>query len=304
MFIGDRNMEYFELNNGNKLPALCFGPGIMMRGFKYHHNIIGKILDKIEIKKLEGKYFKAILSAIENGYRFIDYSATYQREDLIHKAIQESGIPRSEFILTTRIPNSAQFENKVEDVFKRSMDRLQVDYVDLLMFHWPIPSKYVSTWEIISKMRDKKLCINIGVANCHKHHLENLINLTGILPQLNQVEIHPLFSQKELCGYCKKKNIQMQAYTALARMDERMTRLPKMKELCKKYNKSMAQIVLRWHIQNGIIPIFRSLNAIRQKENINIFDFNLSSEDMAYIDSININARLRYDPDNCDYNIL
>lgn len=297
-------MEYFELNNGNKVPVLCFGPGIMTRGFKYHHSIAGKILDKIKIKKLEEDYFKAILSSIENGFRFFDYSATYQREDLIHKAIKESNIPRKEFILTTRIPNSAQIENKVEEVFKRSLERFQIDYVDLLMFHWPVPGKYLSTWETLIKLKEQGLCTNIGIANCHAHHINLLIEQTGVIPQINQVEIHPLFSQIELRQYCHSKGIQLQAYTSLARMDERMCRLPKLKVLCQKYNKTIPQIILRWHIQNGIIPIFRSLNSKRQKENIQIFDFKLSDEDMAYINSININSRLRYDPDNCDFSIL
>lgn len=297
-------MEYFELNNGNKVPALCFGPGIMTRGYKFHNNIAGKILDRIKIKKLESHYFKAILSAIENGFRFFDYSATYQREDLIHRAIKESGIPREEFILTTRIPNSAQYGNKVEEVFKQSLDKFQTNYIDILMFHWPVPDKYISTWETLIKLKEKGLCTNIGVANCHAHHLDLLIKETGVTPQINQVEIHPLFSQIGLRKYCHTKEIQLQAYTSLARMDERMCRLPRIKALCKKYDKTIAQVILRWHIQHGIIPIFRSLNNIRQKENIQIFDFKLSPEDMAYIDSININSRLRYDPDNCDFSIL
>lgn len=297
-------MEYFKLNNGNQVPVLCFGPGIMIRGFRYHSGIIGRIRDKIELRKIEKNYYDALLSAIEIGYRFIDYSATYGREDLIHKAIKESGIPRSEFVLTTRIPNKAQFDGNVEDVFKRSLDRLGVDNVDLLMFHWPVPDKYVDTWKQMINFQEKGLCVNLGVANCHAHHLNSLIKTTGIVPQIDQIELHPLFSQKELLSYCKEKRVRVQAYTSLARMDERMCRLPKLKNLANKYGKSIPQIVLRWHIQNGVVPIFRSLNYERLKSNIQLFDFKLSDSDMEYIDSININSRLRYNPDNCDFSIL
>lgn len=297
-------MEYFKLNNGNNVPVLCFGPGIMTRGFKYHTDIIGKIRDKINIRKTEKIYFEALLAAIEVGYRFIDYSATYGREDLICKAIRESGVPRSEFILTTRIPNKAQFEGSVGDAFKRSIDRLGVEKVDLLMFHWPVPDKYVDTWKEMIGFREMGLCTNLGVANCHAHHIDELITATGILPQINQVELHPLFSQKDLISYCMKKNIRVQAYTSLARMDERMCRLPKLNALSKKYGKSIPQLVLKWHIQNGVIPIFRSLNKRRLESNFQIFDFSLSESDMKYIDSININSRLRYNPDNCDFSIL
>lgn len=297
-------MEYFILNNGNKVPALCFGPGIMNRGVKRHSNLLGRVLDLYKLHLIERKYYAALLSAIDAGYRFIDYSATYGREDLIRRAIQKSGVSRTEFILTTRIPNKAQFSGDVEDVFKRSLDRLGVDKVDLLMFHWPVPDKYIDTWRKMIEFKEKGLCDNLGVANCHPHHINNLLKSTGVKPQINQIELHPLFSQKELLEYCKSLEIQVQAYTSLARMDDRLYRLPKLKQLAQKYGKSIPQIVLRWHIQNGVIPIFRSLNSKRLNSNIQIFDFELTDVDMQYIDSININSRLRFNPDNCDFSIL
>lgn len=297
-------MEYFELNNGVKVPSICFGPGIVNRGAKFSNTLLGKIKNKLEYKRKEYVYYQAISSAISNGFRFIDYSTSYGREDLISKAIKASGIKREEFILTTRISNQDQKENKVKESFYRSLDKYKIDYIDLLMFHWPVPEYYINTWTKILELQQEGLCKIVGVANCHEHHLTQIESSTGILPSINQIEVHPLFTQKELLTFCKKKNICIEAYTPLARFDERMTRLPLLKNLSNKYHKTIAQLILRWHIQNGVIPVFRSLNKRRQIENINIFDFTISNEDLKLIDSININSRLRYDPDNCDFSIL
>lgn len=295
------SMEYFNLSNGNKLPKICFGPGIMARKVRLSPN---RILRIIQQKWLEKKYYNAVKSCIESGARFIDYSIAYGREDLIAKAIVDSRVERKCLYLTTRVTNQDQERKTVRESVLRSLERFQTDYIDLLMFHWPVTDHFVYTWQELIKMRDEGICKNIGVANCHQHHICKLVDETGVTPDVNQIEIHPLFTQKELVKYCQEQGIQLEAYTPLARMDERMTRLPKMRSLCTKYQKSISQIVLRWHIQNGIIPIFRSLSPVRQKENLNILDFELSKEDMDIIDSFNINSRLRYDPDNCDFSIL
>lgn len=297
-------MEYFNLINGQQVPCLCYGPGMLTRGLTSPKTFVEKIKYRVTYKKQESLYYKAIVSAIKNGFRFIDYSATYSREDLIGKAIRESQLSRSEFILTTRIDNKAQFQGTVRDTFFRSLERYGTDYIDLLMFHWPVTEKYVNTWTEMIRLKEEGFCRNLGVSNCHSHHIDLLIKATGVIPFINQVEVHPLFTQKGLADYCKNKSIVIEAYTPLARMDERMTRLPLMKSLSKKYNKTITQLILRWHVQNGIIPVFRSMNSERQKENMAIFDFTISENDMRAIDSININSRLRYDPDNCDFTIL
>jgi diketogulonate reductase-like aldo/keto reductase len=294
-------MEYFILKNGNKLPKICFGPGIMTR-----KTILSpyKIVRMIQQMRIEKEYCNSIKTCIESGVRFIDYSIAYGREDLVAKAIYESQIERKSFFLTTRVTNRDQERGKTRESVLRSLERLHSDYIDLLMFHWPVTDYFIDTWREIIRLHEEGICKNIGVANCHQHHIRKLVDDTGVMPDVNQIEIHPLFSQKDLVNYCQKQGIQLEAYTPLARMDERMTRLPKIHSLCEKYQKSISQIVLRWHIQNGIIPVFRSLNPNRQKEDLNIFDFELSKEDMSIIDSININSRLRYDPDNCDFSIL
>ena len=297
-------MINFTLNNGQQVQSLCFGPGMLTRGLKYHTTFLGKIVDKIEYKRKEYSFYNAICSAIDAGYRFIDYSAAYGREDLIGKAIKRSCIKRNEFILTTRITNKAQFDGNIKESVYRSIDKFGTDYIDLLMFHWPVAGKFVETWKQMIELRNEGICKSLGVSNCHQHHIDLLISEMGETPSINQIEIHPLFTQKPLIEYSRQKGIICEAYTPLARLDERLIRLPLMKNLSLKYGKTITQLILRWHIQNGVIPVFRSLNDVRQKENINIFDFEISEEDMKKIDSMNINSRLRYDPDNCDFTIL
>ena len=297
-------MEYIVLNDGNSVPMLCFGPGMMSRGVKYQTGLLGRVQNKILSIKLQRSYVDANKTAIENGARFFDYSATYANEHLVAKAIKLAGIKREDVILTTRVSNQSQFKGNVRQVVLDSIKRFDTNYIDLLEFHWPVTNCYVDTWKEMVKMKSEGICRSIGVANCHQHHIEKLIQETGVIPAVNQIEIHPLFTQKPLLQYCKDKNIVVEAYTPLARMDERMTRLPLMNNIAKNHNKTISQIILRWHIQNGVIPVFRSMNAQRQKENFDIFDFELTTEEMNAIDSININSRLRYDPDNCDFSIL
>lgn len=297
-------MEYFKLIDNSTVPALCFGPGIMTRGVNMPKSFLERVKYDFIIRKLTKCYTKAVESALSVGASFIDYSASYGREDLIAKAMRNAGIERESCVLTTRVPNYAQMRGTVRDVVMDSIRRMDTNYIDILMFHWPVTDHYVKTWKEMIKMKEEGICRTIGVANCHQHHIDTLQQETGVLPSINQVEVHPLFTQKPLLGYCKSKGIVVEAYTPLARMDERMTRLPLLKNMEKKYNKTISQLILRWHVQNGVIPVFRSMNASRQKENYNIFDFALSEEDMHAIDSININSRLRYDPDNCDFSIL
>lgn len=297
-------MEYFKLENGVQVPVLCFGPGMLSRGLKHHSTILGKLHNRLKIRMNELTYCRAIQCAISYGYSFIDHSIAYGHEDLIAKAISQSKKNRDELFLTTRIPNQAQYNGKIRDVFFKYLEKLGTDYIDLLMFHWPVTGCYLNTWNEMVKLKKEGYCRVLGVANCQEHHIKELLNNSDDKPLINQVEIHPLFTQKRLIEYCKKQNIQVEAYTPLARFDERMTRLPLLKSMCIKYHKTLAQLVLKWHVQNGIIPVFRSLKPTRLYENMNIFDFNISEDDMKAIDSININSRLRYDPDNCDFTIL
>lgn len=301
----------FKLKNGEEIKPIGFGPGIMSYPAKTvkERTILGSLLYKVTNKlfyqPIQKKQFvDNIAHGLKIGYRLIDYSAAYGNLDLIGKAITKSGIGRKELFITNRVSNGAQREHKVREEFMQGLKELNVDYVDLLQFHWPVTDYYLETWHEMEKLKEEGYVRHLGVANCHQHHLDEIFKICKHRPEVGQFEIHPLFTQKALIDYYKKKGIIIEAYTSLARYDDRLVRLPLLKRLEKKYGKEFTQIILRWHIQNGCIPIVRSLNPNHQRSNLDIFDFELSDEDMSLIDGININSRLRYDPDNCDFSIL
>lgn len=223
---------------------------------------------------------------------------------LLEKPYAEVALIEKDLFITTRVSNGAQLNHTVREEFLRNIKEMGIDYVDLLQFHWPVTELYLDTWREMERLKDEGYVRHLGVANCHQHHLEEIFKICKYKPEIGQFEIHPLFTQKTLIEYYKKNNILVEAYTPIARYDDRLVRLPLLKKLEKKYNKNFIQIILRWHIQNGCIPLVRSLTPSHQLSNFQIFDFELSGEDMKLIDGININSRLRYDPDNCDFSIL
>lgn len=291
-------------------PQIGIGPGIL--GYKPNRRKQYKLYDicyrgynrLIGKRILEKDYVNSLSNALKVGFRLIDYSAAYGSGELVGRAIKKSGIPREELYVTTRVSNHAQFHNNVRGEFLNCIQNLGVEYVDILQFHWPVTGLYLNTWREMEKLYEEGYVKNLGVANCHQHHLEEIFRICKYSPKVGQFEIHPLFTQKPLIQYYKEKGIIVEAYTPLARYDDRLVRLPLLKQMERKYGKTFVQIVLRWHIQNGIIPLVRSLSLKHQRENYDIFDFKLDETDMKAIDGININSRLRYDPDNCDFSIL
>lgn len=299
----------FTLSNGTKIPMIGYGPGILgyTDGRQKHYK--SRVLQKlywiyqkkvVERTKYSG-YVDSIANAIRVGYRLIDYSSAYEHEDLLGKAIAKSGIPREELILTARISDNAQRKGLVREQVLNAIKKMGVSYVDILQFHWPLSKYYIDTWKEMQSLRNEGCCKILGVANCNIHHIEHIYNETGEYPLINQFECHPMFTQEELRAYCRDKGIQVEAYTPVARYDDRLVNMPLMRRLEAKYNKNFVQIILRWHVQNGVIPVFRSHNPEHQKKNSEIFDFQLSDEDMKKIDDMNINSRLRYDPDKFEY---
>lgn len=300
----------------DRLAQLGFGPGICGYTAKYKPMIKGGFLsraynalfrkyDKYIVRpKLEKRYISSVANAIESGYRWIDYSCAYGDGRLLGEAIWKSGAKREGLTITTRVSNYAQFNHCVREEFLNFLHNVGLEYVDILQFHWPVPEHYLDTWREMEKLYEEGYVKHLGIANCHPHHLEEIYKICKHKPEVGQFEIHPLFTQKPLIEYYKQHDIQVCAYTPIARFDDRLMRLPLLKQIGAKYGKNITQIVLRWHIQNGVIPIVRTLNPAHQKENLNVFDFELTADEMKAIDAININSRLRYDPDNCDFSIL
>lgn len=301
-------MEIKDLLFDRKIPPIGLGPGAVYSSVKHGKGVsrfAGRVYNRFIGAPLRNKHFvDAVVNALQIGYRLIDYSAAYGDGTLIGNAIWKSGLKREDVFITTRISNGAQRNHRVREQFMDFIHNMGINYVDLLQFHWPVTDLYLDTWKEMEKLYEEGYVKHLGVANCHQHHLEEIFKICKYRPEVGQFEIHPLFTQKPLIQYYKDNGIVVEAYTPIARYDDRLVRLPLLKKLEKKYNKTFVQIILRWHVQNGVIPLVRSMSKEHQLENFNIFDFDLSSKDMAAIDAININSRLRYDPDNCDFSIL
>ena len=301
-------MELNEFLRNGAIPQIGFGPGgagytpkMAKNNSKLLHNLI---FNKIRSIRVNSQYVDAIANALQLGYRLIDYSSAYGDGKLLQNAISKSGIGRENLFITTRVSNRAQLEGRVREEFFNFLKNMKLEYVDLLQFHWPVTGLYLDTWREMEKLYEEGFVKHLGVANCHQHHLEEIFKICKYRPEVGQFEIHPLFTQKPLVQYYKEQGMVVEAYTPIARYDDRLVRLPLLKRLEKKYNKTFVQIILRWHVQNGVIPLVRSMSSNHQNENFNIFDFELIPEDMDAIDALNINSRLRYDPDNCDFSIL
>lgn len=237
----------------------------------------------------ENEVEQAICHAAKAGYRLIDTASAYANEDGVGRGIAQCGVPRKDLFITTKIWNNAQRLGDVEGAFKRSLERLQLDYVDLYLIHWPVPGCFLNTWKEMEKLLESGRAQSIGVSNFDIRHLEELAKYSDIIPAVNQIEFHPYWYQKELLEYCKDRGIQVQAYAPLARgayMDNDI-----MCVLATKYAKTPAQIGLRWSLQKGVAVIPKSTNPERIQDNSEIFDFELEEEDMAIIDTLNQNLR-------------
>jgi diketogulonate reductase-like aldo/keto reductase len=242
---------------------------------------------------------RAVKTAIAAGYRSIDTAAVYGNERGVGNAIRESGIPREQLFITTKVWNADQGYDSTLKAFEESRKKLGLDVVDLYLVHWPVKGKYKETWKALVKLYKDGLVRAIGVSNFQVHHLKDIIDDSGVVPAVNQVEYHPRLAQKELLRFCKETGIQMEAWSPL--MQGRYHDHPVLTELAAKHGKSPAQIVLRWDIQNGVVTIPKSTNEQRIRENAAIFDFELSDEDMAKIDTMNVDERIGPDPDNFNF---
>ncbi|GAB7388767.1 aldo/keto reductase [Bacillaceae bacterium] len=242
---------------------------------------------------------RAVRTALEAGYRSIDTAAFYENETGVGKAVRESGLPREEIFVTTKVWNDRQGYEPTLQAFEESRKKLGLDYIDLYLIHWPVKGKYKDTWRALEKLYKDGWVRAIGVSNFQIHHLQDLLQACEIAPMVNQVEFHPRLTQKELLAFCKENRIQLEAWSPLMR-GEILTE-PTVGEIAQKYGKTPAQIILRWDLQHGVVTIPKSVRAERIKENADIFDFALSPEDMEKIDALNQNKRIGPDPDNFDF---
>lgn len=232
----------------------------------------------------ENEVENAIRCAFESGYRLIDTASAYKNEDGVGRAVKFSALPRNEIFVTTKVWNNAQRMGNIEGAFSRSLERLQLDYVDLYLIHWPVPGCYLDTWSHLEEIYESRRAHAIGVSNFEIHHLEELFKASGIVPAVNQIEFHPLWNQSDLFAYCKERGIAVQAYAPLARGAYLNHEL--LAEIAATHEKTTAQIGLRWSVQKGISVIPKSTRDDRIIANSQIFDFELSDDEMRAIDGM------------------
>jgi len=271
------NVPDVTLNDGNAMPQ--FGLGVW------------KASDGDEVES-------AVKTAIKAGYRLIDTAMVYQNERGVGKAIRESGANREELFITTKLWNSDQGASNVRPALEASLERLGLDYIDLYLIHWPTPARglYIETWQELIKLQAEGLIKSIGVSNFQIEHLEELKKHTSVMPSVNQVELHPHFSQRELRDYCKQNGIQVESWSPIGGSKGNVLENDKLEQIAKAHGKSPAQVVIRWHVQNDLIVIPKSTNEGRIKENFEVFDFELSLDEMQMIDSLDIGQRFGPDP--------
>jgi len=263
-----------ELLNGVEMPRLGLGVWRTQEG------------DEVE---------RAVTAALQAGYRAIDTASMYGNEAGVGSAVRASGLPRDSLFITTKVWNNQQGYDETLRAFRESAERLDLGVVDLYLIHWPVKGKYIDTYRALEELYDQGLVRALGVSNFHIHHLEDLMGSCRIKPMVNQVELHPLLTQKKLQMFCRKEGIQIESWRPLmlGNLD-----LPLLRELSAKYGKTPAQVVIRWHLQQGIVTIPKSVRPDRIRENADVFDFELEPADMNRIDALNEDRRFGMDPDH------
>lgn len=260
------------LNNGVEIPLIGFGT------YKMH----GAELEK------------AIEVGLEAGYRHFDTAALYGNEEEIGNVLKNTGVKREDIFITTKVWNDDQGYDNTMAAIDVSLEKLQTDFVDLYLVHWPIPEKRAATWDAMIQLYDDRKARSIGVSNYTSKHIDELMKKSSITPVVNQIEITPFLYQQELAEKCESYDIKIQAHSPLVRGSQMNN--PVLVEVANKFGKSTAQVLIRWSLEKGFVVLPKSSNPERIKENIDVFDFELTAEDMSKIDSLNNNMRISWDP--------
>lgn len=270
------------LHNGVQMP--WFGLGVF------------KVEDGAEL-------VESVKAAIKNGYRSIDTAAIYGNETGVGQGIREAmaeyNVTREELFVTSKVWNADLGYESTLAAYETTLNKLGLDYLDLYLIHWPVEGKFQEAWRALETLYKDGRVKAIGVSNFQIHHLETLMKDAAVKPMINQVELHPQLTQKELIDYCKQQDIQIEAWSPL--MQGQLLDHPVLKEIAEKHNKSIAQVILRWDLQHGIVTIPKSTKEHRIIENSNVFDFELSESELSRIDALNQNLRVGPDPDNFDF---
>lgn len=280
-------MENIKLNNGILMPGIGFGTW--------------KIKDYNQV-------IDVVKKAIEVGYRHIDTASVYGNEEAIGIALKESCIPREDIFVTTKLWNSVRGYNETICAFNESLKKLQLEYIDLYLIHWPSPlefrdcyqEKNIETYQALEKLYSQGKIKAIGVSNFLKHHIEELKNFVSIPIAVNQIEFHPYYYDQETIEYCKQNDIIIEAYSPLGRGE--ILKDNTIADIAKKYNKSPAQICIRYAIGNQIVPLPKTISKQRMIENLNVFDFNLMKEDIDEIRNLSKDdKKIGSNPDTADF---
>ncbi len=243
----------------------------------------------------------AVRTALEVGYRHIDTAAVYGNESGVGRALRESGVPREEIFLTTKVWNDAQREGPeaVRRAFDDSLAKLGVDTIDLYLVHWPVAGRWMDTWRVLEDLYEQGRCRAIGVSNFLVHHLEEMLPECRVRPMVDQVEFHPWLVQPELLALCEREGIRHEAWSPL--MQGRFTELEPLADIAARVGRTPAQVLLRWNLQKGSVTIPKSVTPQRIRENAGIFDFELAAEDVARIDGLDRGQRIGPHPDEIEF---
>lgn len=263
--------EYFELSNGVKIPSVGFGSWQSPEGAVTE---------------------EAIRLALVNGYRHIDAAAIYGNEISVGKGIKASKVSREDIFITGKLWNDEHGYETTMKAFEKTISDLQVDYLDLYLIHWPNPKKFrdcyvqknIETWKAFEQLYKDGKVRAIGVSNFFPHHIEEMLPSIEIMPMVNQIEFHPSCLKEETREYCKKNNIIVEGYSPLA--NGRVFKVVELNDIAAKYNKSLSQLVIRWCLQNDVLPLPKSVTPERIIDNFDVYDFEISEDDMKYINNI------------------